>query len=111
MVLVLLHHMPPPVVLSREGLAPLARIRAGRLDTMVLAGLVVLVVDVAVQMRLSAKLLVAPGMDAFVRALMVSLMVTVAGLEAAKRKKARGVETSTYFNLWICSKTLPHSSH
>jgi len=42
---------------------------------MVLAGLVVLVVDMAVQMRLGAESLVAPGMDAFVRAVVVPFVV------------------------------------
>lgn len=74
----LILHVPPPVVLSRERFtAALFRVRAASNCAMVLARLVVFVVDVAVQMRLGAEALVASR--ALVWPLVVALVVAVMG--------------------------------
>ena len=72
----LVHHVPPPVILPRERLATLSGPRAIRLSTVVLARLVVLVVDVAIQMGLGAKPHGAAGVDALVWPIMVPLVMT-----------------------------------
>jgi Na+/H+-translocating membrane pyrophosphatase len=66
-----IHHMPPPVVLSRERFAALLRISTCRLRAMILPCLVVLVIDMAIEMRLGAKSLA----TALMRTLMWSLVI------------------------------------
>jgi len=71
----LVHHVPPPVVFPGKRLAALSGIGASVLGTVELAGLLVLVVDVAIQMRLGAKPHGATRMRALVRAVMVAFVV------------------------------------
>lgn len=74
--MVLVQHVPPQVVLAREGLAPLSRVRARLLGAVVPPRLLVLVVDVAVEMGLGTESLPTPRPFTDVRPVMVSLMVT-----------------------------------
>jgi len=73
--LVLVHHVSPPIILPGERLATLPGIRATVLGAVELAGLFVLVVDMAVQMGLRAKLHSASRMGALVRPVMVALVM------------------------------------
>lgn len=71
-------HVPAPIVFAREGLtAALLSVSAPAHSAVVLARLVVLVVYVPVQMGFGAEALVA--LSAFVRALVVALMVAERG--------------------------------
>lgn len=69
--------MPPQVVLTREGLAPLPRVCAGLFGTVVPPCLLVLVVDVAVKMGLGAEPLTAIRTLTDVRSIVIPFMVTV----------------------------------
>lgn len=75
----LVDHVPPPVVLSRERLAALLGVGALVLRAVKLARLVVLVVDVTVQMRLGAKPHGAAWVDTLMWAVVVALVVTSDG--------------------------------
>ena len=72
---VLVLHVAAPVVLAGKRLAALTRPGAASFGAVILARLVVLVVDVAVQMRLGAEAPVAVGMRALMRPFVVALVV------------------------------------
>lgn len=72
----LVHHVPPPIVLSGEGLAALSGIGASVLSAVEPAGLLVLVVDVTIQKCLGVKPHGAARMCALMRAVMVTFVVT-----------------------------------
>lgn len=68
-------HVSSPVVFPREGLAALPGVGAVLLGAVVLPGLVVLVVDVAIQVRLCTKLHATARVGALVGSLVVPLMM------------------------------------
>ena len=72
--LVLLNHMPAPVVLAGEGTAAL-KPGAGWVRAVISLGLEVLVVDVSVEVRLRAELLIAAVIRAVVLPVVVTLVV------------------------------------
>lgn len=72
--LVLLNHVPPPVILSGERLAPL-EVGTARVCTVIRLGLQVLVVDVTVEMCLGTELLVTTFVGAVVLAVMIALVM------------------------------------
>lgn len=73
---VLVLHVPPPIILTREGLAAaLLRVRTAANRAVVLSCFVVLIIDVPVQMCFGTKSLVT--LRALMRALVIALVVTV----------------------------------
>lgn len=72
----LVNHVSPPVILARKRLASHLGVRAAGLQTVELAQLVVLVVDVSLQVRLGAELLVAALVGTLVWPLVVASVVT-----------------------------------
>ena len=76
----LVEHVPPPVILAREALTAAPRVGASRLQAVILASLLVLIVYVPVEVRLGAELLAAIVMGALVWAFMVALVMAVAKL-------------------------------
>jgi hypothetical protein len=73
--LVLVLHMPPPIILSRERLSALARVRTLSHHAVVLPLLVVLVVDMPFEVRLRPEPFIAPLVVAFVGSLVVAAVV------------------------------------
>lgn len=71
----LVHHVPSPVIFPGERLAALPRIGALMLCAVKLPSLLVLVVDVAIQMRLGAKLHSATRVYALMWSVMVAFVV------------------------------------
>lgn len=67
----LVDHVPPPVVLPGETLAAGSGIGAPWLEAVELAGLLMFVVDVTVEVRLGTESLVAVTMGALMRPIMI----------------------------------------
>lgn len=89
--MVLVLHVPPPIVLPREGLASLSGIEAARLGAVELARLVVPVVHVPLKVRDRAEAAVTSRMIAGEGPLVIPLVMTIDPLLAmrpAARQKA-----------------------
>lgn len=105
----LVDHVAPPIVLSGKRLAPAARVGACRIDAIVLPRLHVFVVDVSVEVRLSAEPLVTPGMGALMWSVMIAFVMAGSMSVHVLSQEGRARLSSTYLSLWIWSKVRLHS--
>ena len=96
----LVDHVPPPVVLPGETLAAGSGIGAPWLEAVELAGLLMFVVDVTVEVRLGTESLVAVTMGALMRPIMIPPVMTVAKISKRNIKGPR-IAACAYFNLCI----------